>query len=64
MRKSIIAFVSFIVFAFTLNAADTATKKFDIPKGDAAVTLRLFVEQSGEQVVFLVDRVRGVTTNA
>jgi len=63
MRKYIIVLFS-LIFAFQLNAADAETKKFDIPKGDAAVTLRLFVQQSGEQVVFLVDRVRGVATNA
>jgi iron complex outermembrane recepter protein len=45
-----------------LFAAGPDVRSFDIPSGDAAVTLKLFVEQSGEQVVYLVDRVRGVTT--
>ena len=47
-----------------LGAADTTKKVYDIPRGDAATTLRQFVEQSGEQVVFLVEKVRGVSTNA
>lgn len=47
-----------------LRAADLTRKVYDIPRGDAATTLKQFVEQSGEQVVFLVEKVRGVTTNA
>ncbi|HWA25015.1 MAG TPA: TonB-dependent receptor plug domain-containing protein [Lacunisphaera sp.] len=39
-------------------------RKFQLPGGDAAVTLKRFVRQSGEQVVYLVDSVRGVTTQA
>ncbi len=37
-------------------------KIFHLPEGDALVTLKQFVEQSGEQVVYFVDKVRGVTT--
>ncbi|MDD2764952.1 MAG: TonB-dependent receptor [Opitutaceae bacterium] len=37
---------------------------YELPAGDAAVTLKLFVEQSGEQVIYLVSKVRGVQTNA
>ncbi len=36
---------------------------YDIASGDAATTLRQFVEQSGEQVIYVVPVVRGVTTN-
>jgi len=65
MRSRFLAFLAlFFVFNFTLYGADIATKRFNIPRGDAAKTLRLFVEQSGEQVIFLVDRVRGITTHA
>lgn len=39
-------------------------KTFDIPSGDAAETLRLFVEQSGAQVVFFLNKLRGVTTQS
>ena len=45
--------------------AATATKRnYDLASGDAATTLRHYTEQSGEQVVYVVPRVRGVTTNA
>lgn len=37
---------------------------FDLPRGDAEVTLKLFAQQSGEEVVYLVDPVRGVQTVA
>lgn len=46
------------------RAADTAKKTYDVPAGDAAATLRQFGDQSGAQVVFPVDQVRGVRTNA
>ena len=37
---------------------------YDLPKGEAEVTLKLFVQQSGEEVVYWADRVRGIQTNA
>jgi iron complex outermembrane receptor protein len=37
---------------------------FNVPAGDAAVTLKQFAEQSGQAVVYMVDAVRGVKTNA
>lgn len=43
---------------------DTGMRPFNIPAGDAAATLRQFTEQSGEQVVYVVPRVRGVITKA
>ena len=46
-----------------LGAAETTVKTFAVPAGDAAVTLKVFIEQSGEQIAYLVDTVRGVTTN-
>jgi len=45
-------------------SASAAPKFYNIPRGDAATTLPKFVEQSGEQVVYLVNNVRGVTTHA
>lgn len=46
-----------------LRATEAPTKPFEVPAGDAASTLKLFVEQSGEQIAYLVDTVRGVTTH-
>ena len=56
-----VVWITFLPMART--APDAVQRPFNIPRGDAAVTLRLFVEQSGEQVIFLVDHVRGITTN-
>lgn len=44
-------------------AAPAGKRSYQLAGGDAATTLRQFVEQSGEQIVYLVPRVRGVTTN-
>ena len=44
--------------------APAAKRHYVLPGGDAAAKLRQFVEQSGEQVVYLVPKVRGVTTHA
>ena len=46
------------------QAEETARKSFDLARGDAASTLKRFADESGRQVVFLVDAVRGITTNA
>lgn len=48
----------------TAVAADAERKNYDIPRDDAAGTLKRFAEESGKQVVYLVDLVRGATTNA
>ncbi|MEO7796777.1 MAG: TonB-dependent receptor, partial [Opitutaceae bacterium] len=46
------------------RAAESAPRRaYRIPAGDAAATLRLFVEQSGEQLLFLVRKVRDVRTH-
>jgi len=37
-------------------------KSFNLPTGDAAATLKAFTEQSGEQVVYPVEQVKGVQT--
>jgi len=47
-----------------VQAAEPARQRFDLAPGDAAETLKRFADDSGRQVVFLVDAVRGITTNA
>ena len=44
--------------------AAAAEKQYNIRTGDATVTLAQFAAQSGEQLVYLVDNVRGEKTNA
>ncbi|MBI4625935.1 MAG: TonB-dependent receptor [Verrucomicrobia bacterium] len=42
---------------------DTERKNYDLDGGDAAGTLKRIAGESGKQIVFLVDVVRGVKTN-
>ncbi len=54
-----------LLLAVAAQAATEPVKiTFNIPAGDAEVTLRQFVDQSGEEVIYWTDRVRGVPTNA
>ena len=46
----------------SLPAADAAKRSFDLPAGDAEMTLREFFRQSGVQIVFDVAMIRGVRT--
>jgi TonB-dependent siderophore receptor len=54
----------FLAAFFLAASLIAAPRHYDIPSGDAATTLPRFIEQSGEQVVYLVNHVRGVTTHA
>ena len=58
------AFVLILALAGATSAADQAKKIYQLPAGDAAATLKRFSELSGEQIVYPVDAVRGVQTNA
>ena len=53
-----------LIFTAGASAAEGAKKNYQLPAGDAAVTLKRFSELSGEQIVYPVDAVRGVQTNA
>lgn len=46
-----------------LGAAEVPRKTFALAAADAEVTLELFSEQAGAQLVYLIADVRGVTTN-
>lgn len=50
----------------TTMAAETVEQKrsYNLPKGDATTTLDLFAEVSGQHIIFMVAKVRGVQTNA
>jgi iron complex outermembrane receptor protein len=48
-----------------LGAATVEAKQsFDLPRGDAATTLRQFAASAGRSLVFVTDKVRGETTNS
>lgn len=49
--------------AATIARGAPARRHYEVPAGDAARTLRQFVQQSGEQVLYVVPKVRGVKTN-
>lgn len=63
-RRSVVAAFCAALALGPLVAADAPRKEFHIPAGDAATTLSEFARQSGEQIVFLVDNVRGQRTKA
>jgi outer membrane receptor protein involved in Fe transport len=46
------------------GAAAESVRSFDLPPGDAAVTLKQFSAAAGTPIIYLVDRVRGVATHA
>ena len=50
--------------AATPVAAPAEKRTFNLPRGDAADTLKQFAAAAGTPIVYLVDRVRGATTNA
>jgi hypothetical protein len=50
--------------ALSANGVTAEVRRFDIAAGDADLTLRKFAEQSGAQVIYFVDQVRGVPTRA
>lgn len=56
--------LSFALLTLAASAADAPRKSYSIPAGDAAATLRTFSQQSGEQIVYPVEAVRGVPTRA
>jgi outer membrane receptor protein involved in Fe transport len=50
--------------ALAAPAAETTRRAYDLAPGDAAVTLKRFSSVSGQPIIYLLDKVRGVQTNA
>lgn len=46
-----------------LNAAEAVKKVFDLPRGEASVTLKQFTAQAGVQLLYTMDAVRGVISH-
>jgi hypothetical protein len=59
-----VAVICSVCGALSAPVGDSAIKIFDIPAGDALVTLKRFTSQSGAQVLYSVDEVEGVQTRA
>ena len=53
-----------MLLQLTARAAEPAKRAFDVPSGEASATLKLFAEQSGQEIVYAVDAVKGAPTNA
>lgn len=53
-----------LLAAGPLAATGNGPRRFNLPAGDAATTLTEFARQSGEQIAYLVDNVRGQRTRA
>jgi iron complex outermembrane receptor protein len=63
--RQLAIFVALAALVSAAREAAPATKRYyDLAEGDASKTLRLFVEQSGVEIVYVVTKVRGVQTNA
>lgn len=52
----------FTAWCLAASAAESV-KPFNIPAGDAETTLKLFTQQSGEQILYPPTRVTGIRTN-
>lgn len=50
--------------ALATRAAEPAKRTFDLPSGNATTTLKAFVEQSGQEIVYGNDVVKNTQTNA
>jgi outer membrane receptor protein involved in Fe transport len=64
LRRSRAAAVSlsFGLLALAASAASGTRQNYTLPSGDAASTLKAFSQQSGEQIVYPVESVRGIQT--
>lgn len=60
--KNVLRLLVFLALASLACAADGARRTFDVPAGDALVSLRAFAEQSGQEIVYPADAVRGART--
>jgi len=63
LRRVIVLLVLASLASLVEGAEPTVKRFYELASGDASRTLRQFVEQSGEQVVYVVTKVRGVKTN-
>ncbi len=64
LRLFAFAVVCGAAVAFAAVPAAPAPIAFDLPAADATVSLKLFAEQSGREIVYPPEAVRGVQTNA
>lgn len=63
LRRAVVLLVLAAWLPAVRAASSAVRRHYEISSGDAAGTLREFVERSGVQIVYLVTKVSGVTTN-
>ncbi len=64
MRRVVLLLV-IAAFASVARGDESAAKRhYELAAADATTTLRQFAEQSGQEIIYVVTTVRGVTTNA
>lgn len=64
LSRLFIVLASLFVATLTASADSNTKKNFNLPAGDAAVTLKAFADQSGEQIIYPAEQVRGLQTKA
>ncbi len=62
-RRLALALLVSLLWSAWAAGADPPKTRFQLPEGDAAVTLRQFSQQARTPIVYPVDAVRGVKTN-
>lgn len=63
-RGALLAAFSILACTVLAVAEDAPKKNYNLPAADAVKSLKAFTEQSGEQIVYPVEQVRGIKTNA
>ena len=64
LRRAIFLLVLAALTSASRGAAPSPVRLYALTEGEASQTLGQFVEQSGEQIVYVVTKVRGVRTNS
>lgn len=62
--RSLLAVSLGLLLAVAATAADAAKKSFDLPAGDAFATLKQFMSQAEARLLYSVDAIKDVQTNA
>ncbi len=67
-RRTWLALVLAVLAVFSgmgrLSGAEGRARSFNVPANDATLSLREFADQSGQEIVYLAEAVRGTRTNA
>ena len=64
LRSLHLALLAIVIVAGVARSADAPTRSFEIPAGEALVTLKQFAAQSGAQLLYSAGEVEGVRTSA